>query len=159
VAVQAQRRSDFVLFLLSRCSPLSPTTERRDSAGRGRRWTSTQTGREEAAVDAQAKYTATHNLFSGPPPPKTRPAPGYYGVYAHGKRWHPSEKPTEGHAAKGMPACRGGAMGGWEAFATRGRGRCRSPLPPYTFAPQARGSFKCVLKLQKQENTVFWYPK
>jgi hypothetical protein len=40
-----------------------------------------------AAEEAQAKYTPTHNLFSGPPPPKPRPAPGYCGVYAIGKRW------------------------------------------------------------------------
>jgi hypothetical protein len=42
---------------------------------------------EEAAAEAQAKYTLTHNLFSGPPPPKPRPASGYYGVYAYLKRW------------------------------------------------------------------------
>jgi hypothetical protein len=34
----------------------------------------------EAAEESQAKYTLTHNLFSGPPQPKPRPASGYYGV-------------------------------------------------------------------------------
>jgi hypothetical protein len=42
---------------------------------------------EEAAEEAQAKYTLTQNMFSGPPPPRPRPASGYYGVYASGKRW------------------------------------------------------------------------
>jgi hypothetical protein len=42
---------------------------------------------EEAAEEAQAKYTLTQNLFSGPPPPKPRPPSGYYGVSASGKRW------------------------------------------------------------------------
>jgi hypothetical protein len=42
---------------------------------------------EEVAEEAQAKYTLTHNLFSGPPPPKPRPASGYYGVQASRKRW------------------------------------------------------------------------
>jgi hypothetical protein len=33
---------------------------------------------EEAVEESQAKYTPTHNLFSGHPPPNPRPAPGYY---------------------------------------------------------------------------------
>jgi hypothetical protein len=40
-----------------------------------------------AAEEEQAKYTLTHNLFSGPPQPKPRPPSGYYGVYASWKRW------------------------------------------------------------------------
>jgi hypothetical protein len=40
------------------------------------------------AEEAQAKYTLTHNLFSGPPQPKPRAASGYYGVKASRKRWH-----------------------------------------------------------------------
>jgi hypothetical protein len=40
-----------------------------------------------AAEEAQAKYTRTQNLFSGPPPPRPRPPSGYFGVRASGKRW------------------------------------------------------------------------
>jgi hypothetical protein len=40
-------------------------------------------GAEEAASKAQAEYVLTH----GPPQPKSRPASGYYGVGASGKRW------------------------------------------------------------------------
>jgi hypothetical protein len=40
-------------------------------------------GAEEAATKAQAEYALT----LGPPQPKSRPAPGYCGVGANGKRW------------------------------------------------------------------------
>jgi hypothetical protein len=40
-------------------------------------------GAEEAATKAQAEYALT----LGPPQPKPRPASGYYGVSASGKRW------------------------------------------------------------------------
>jgi hypothetical protein len=42
---------------------------------------------EEAAVQAQAEYTLVHNMCAGPQQPKPRPASGFYGVSARGKRW------------------------------------------------------------------------
>jgi hypothetical protein len=39
---------------------------------------------EEAAVQAQAEHILVHDMCAGPKP---RPASGFYGVYARGKRW------------------------------------------------------------------------
>jgi ribonucleotide monophosphatase NagD (HAD superfamily) len=42
---------------------------------------------EEGAVQAQAEHILVHVMCAGPQQPKPRPASGFYGVYASGKRW------------------------------------------------------------------------
>jgi ribonucleotide monophosphatase NagD (HAD superfamily) len=42
---------------------------------------------EEAAAEAQAEHILVHDMCAGPQQPKPRPASGFYGVYASGKRW------------------------------------------------------------------------
>jgi hypothetical protein len=42
---------------------------------------------EEAAVQAQAEHILVHDMCAGPKQPKPRPASGFYGVGASGKRW------------------------------------------------------------------------
>jgi hypothetical protein len=42
---------------------------------------------EEAAVQAQAEHILVHDMCAGPQQPKPRPASGFYGVNASGKRW------------------------------------------------------------------------
>jgi hypothetical protein len=42
---------------------------------------------EEAAVQAQAEHILVHDMCAGPKQPKPRPASGFYGVSASGKRW------------------------------------------------------------------------
>jgi hypothetical protein len=42
---------------------------------------------EDAAVQAQAEHILVHDMCAGPKQPKPRPPSGFYGVYAHNKRW------------------------------------------------------------------------
>jgi hypothetical protein len=42
---------------------------------------------EDAAVQAQAEHILVHDMCAGPQQPKPRPASGFYGVSAIGKRW------------------------------------------------------------------------
>jgi hypothetical protein len=42
---------------------------------------------EEAAAESQAEHTLVHDMCAGPKQPKPRPASGFYGVRAIGKRW------------------------------------------------------------------------
>jgi hypothetical protein len=42
---------------------------------------------EEAAVQSQAEHILVHDMCAGPKQPKPRPASGFYGVSATGKRW------------------------------------------------------------------------
>jgi hypothetical protein len=42
---------------------------------------------EEAAAEAQAEHIAVCGMCAGPKQPKPRPASGFYGVAANGKRW------------------------------------------------------------------------
>jgi hypothetical protein len=42
---------------------------------------------EEAAVRAQAEHILMHDMCAGPKQPRPRPASGFYGVHANGKRW------------------------------------------------------------------------
>jgi ribonucleotide monophosphatase NagD (HAD superfamily) len=42
---------------------------------------------EEAAVQAQAEHILVHDMCAGPKMAKPRPASGFYGVKANGKRW------------------------------------------------------------------------
>jgi hypothetical protein len=45
------------------------------------------TAAEEAAVQSQAEHILVHDMCAGPKQPKPRPASGFYGVCASGKRW------------------------------------------------------------------------